>query len=137
MDHIAILKDKIFLEKILSGEKLIESRWYNRRVQPWDNLYPNDTIYFKLSGKPVTAKADVGRILQFGDLNPFRVHEIFLSHYKNLDDDYDEVKNKKYCILVFLKNPGRVEPFDIDKKGYGTGVAWLYVNNINEVKVRK
>jgi len=43
-------------------------------------------------------------------------------------------KNKKYCILIFLKNTKKIKPFEIDKKGFGAMSAWLTVNNINKIK---
>jgi hypothetical protein len=39
MDHVAILrKSSCLLEKILTGEKKIESRWYSAKFTPWDQI---------------------------------------------------------------------------------------------------
>ncbi|MBI1972386.1 ASCH domain-containing protein, partial [Candidatus Woesearchaeota archaeon] len=44
MDHLAILKKK-WLEKILSGEKTIESRWYKQKITPYQKIAKGDTAY--------------------------------------------------------------------------------------------
>ena len=41
---------------------------------------------------------------------------------------------RRYCILIFLKNPRRVEPFEIDKTGYGNACAWMCVGDVERVK---
>ena len=37
-------------------------------------------------------------------------------------------------MLIFLKNPQKIEPFEIDKKGFGMMSAWICVNNIDILK---
>ena len=60
MDHVAIMKKSWKLtEKILSGEKKIESRWYKSKYPPWGKIKKGDIIYFKDSGEPVSIKAKV------------------------------------------------------------------------------
>jgi len=39
MDHVAIMKRSWgLIPKILSGEKTIESRWYKKRIPPWNRI---------------------------------------------------------------------------------------------------
>ena len=46
--HVAIMKKSWGLvEKILAGEKTVESRWYKSKCVPWDRIKPKDIIYFK------------------------------------------------------------------------------------------
>ncbi len=141
MEHIAVMKKSWGLtQKILTGEKRIESRWYKAKHAPWDRIKAGEVVYFKDSGEPVTVKADVEKVLQFSNLNPEIVREILCSHGKDIglcaDDilNFEMFKNKKYCILVFLKNPRKVNPFDIDKKGFGMMSAWISVDDINNIK---
>lgn len=145
MDHVAIMKKSWGLtERILTGKKTIESRWYSIRCKPWDAVKPGDLVFFKDSGEPVTLRAGVRKVLQFSDLNPKRVKDL-LSTYGG-DDGIDPLelpayfqrfKNKKYCILIFLKNPRAVHPFEINKKGFGAMAAWLIVNNISLIRRRR
>jgi hypothetical protein len=48
MDHIAIMQKSWGLtEKIVTGQKAIESRWYKGKYAPWGRSFSGDTIYFK------------------------------------------------------------------------------------------
>lgn len=143
MQHLAIMKKSWGLtEKILSGQKKIESRWYKSKYAPWDKIKSGEIVYFKDSGSPVTLKARVGKVLQFADLTPKKVRDI-LNKYG--DDDgiekqdipkfFELFKNKKYCMLIFLKNPQKITPFEIDKTGFGAMVAWICVDCIDKIKV--
>ncbi|MFC1723116.1 hypothetical protein ACFL0V_03175 [Nanoarchaeota archaeon] len=141
MDHLAILKKSWRLgEKILSGEKTIESRWYKQRRAPWNKIKKGDTVYFKNSGEPVIIKASVSKVLQL-ELNPSRVKSTLNQHYKdlgiskqNIPKFTDRFRDKKYCILIFLKNPKKIKPFNIDKKGYGMMAAWISLPDIKQIK---
>lgn len=52
MHHVAIMKPSWkLIPKILSGEKTIESRWYQTRRAPWNGIAAGDVVYFKDSGE--------------------------------------------------------------------------------------
>lgn len=142
MDHVAIMKKSWGLtQKILSGKKKIESRWYLNKCVPWNKIKAGESIYFKDSGEPVSIMATVKKVLQFCDLTPLKVEEILKTYG---DDDgieksenpafYERFKDKKYCMLIFLKNPQKIEPFEIDKKGFGAMAAWICTKDINMIK---
>jgi ASC-1-like (ASCH) protein len=142
MDHIAIMRKSWGLtDKILNGRKKIESRWYSVKYKPWDRIKAGETVYFKDSGEPVKIKAEVSRVMQFADLTPKKVKEI-LDEYG--DDDglekekipefFERFKDKKYCLLIFLKNPVEIEPFEIDKTGFGAMSSWITVDDIAKIK---
>ena len=140
MDHLAILSKKSkLLDKILSGEKTIESRWNIPRITPYENVSPGDTIYFKESGVPeVTAKATAKETLFFGDLTLSKIEKILQQYASSIGvgKSYaQEIKNRKYCTLVFLEDVQEIEPFKIDKTGYGTGCAWITVEDIKTIKL--
>ncbi len=142
MEHLAIMRKSWGLtRKILSGEKKIESRWYKSKYAPWDRIISSENVYFKDSGEPVSIKAEVEKVLQFSDLTPDKVKEI-LEKYGN-DDGIDKkkipeffelFKNKKYCLLIFLKSPQKIEPFEINKKGFGIMAAWITVDSIDKIR---
>lgn len=143
MDHVAIMNKSWGLtQKILSGQKKIESRWYKSKYSPWGKIHKGDVVYFKDSGEPVSIKAEVEKVISFSDLTPEKVRQI-LDKYGNddgLESDkikefFELFKNKKYCLLIFLTNPQKIEPFEINKTGFGTMSAWLTVGNINTIKV--
>lgn len=142
MEHIAILKKSWNLsEKILDGRKTIESRWYCARYPPWGRIKTGEAIYFKDSGEPVTIKAEVKKVLQF-ELSPEKVREILVEFggeghicAADFNETLKRNKNKKYCILVFLANPRAVQPFEIDKRGFGLMSAWLCVDDVEKIKI--
>ena len=131
-------------EKILTGKKIVESRWYKAKYVPWNRINFNDTIYFKDSGEPVAVKARVIRVLQFDNLNPQKTEQI-LAKYGEADlgishmmpEIREYVSGKNYCILVFFNNVEKIKPFDIDKTGFGVMSAWITIDNINKLKKQK
>lgn len=38
-------------------------------------------------------------------------------------------------MLIFLKDPTEVEPFSIDKTGYGAMSAWIAVDDISKIRL--
>ncbi len=142
MEHVAIMRKSWGLtQKILSGQKKIESRWYKVKYAPWDRIKSGENIYFKDSGEPVTIKAEVDKVIQFSDLTPEKVKEILYQYGQadglgidKIPEFFEMFKDKKYCILIFLKNPQKIVPFEIDKTGFGVMSAWISVDNVNKIK---
>lgn len=142
MEHVAILKKQWKLvDKIITGQKTIESRWYLVKTLPWDKIHEDEIVYFKESGGPVIAKAEVSQVIQYY-LTPEKVEELFNNYGERigiepnqLTDFINRFRNKKYCILVFLKKPRRIEPFYITKEGFGNATAWISVNNVDSIKL--
>lgn len=141
MIHVAIMKKSWgLLPKILGGEKTIESRWYKTRRAPWGKIFAGDTVYFKNSGEAVTVKAIVEKVKEIiidSGLGQNDVKSI-LEKYSH-DDGITPEKipeftklftDKKYCILIYLKNPQKIKPFEISKKGYGMMSAWITTEKI-------
>ena len=146
--HIAIMKSSWkLLPKILSGEKIVESRWYKTKACPWNRVFPGDTIYFKDSGKPVTLKARVTRVQQYILESSEDATSLFLQ-IKNKDlgikgltkkdipqHVLDYISNKKYAIFVWFANVQKVKPFNIDKKGFGMQAAWLCAKDVADIMI--
>lgn len=139
MDHVAIMKKEWrFIEKILSGEKTIESRWYNTKYKPWNAIKKGDAVYFKNSSEVVNAKAEVKNVIQF-----FKPEaEKILNEYgarigiekKDIAKFLQKFRGKNYCTLIFLENAKKVKPFNINKKGFGAMASWITVNNVYEIQ---
>lgn len=122
MNHIAIMNPKVAtIADILSGKKTIESRWSKHKSAPWGKVHLGDIIYFKETGQDVTAQAVVTKVVSIDNLN------------KNFGRQMANGKN--YCTLIFLKDPKTVEPFKINKSGFGAPVAWLCVEDIEQIKI--
>jgi ASC-1-like (ASCH) protein len=143
MDHVAIMRKSWgLISKIISGKKIIESRWYKNKTAPWGKIKSGDTIYFKNAGEPITLKAGVKKVISFENLNPIKVEKILKNFgkddgidRKNMEQYIHLFKDKKYCLLVFLNNTCQIKPFEINKQGFGTMAAWITVKNINKFKI--
>src|SRR3989344_4912323 len=120
MHHVAIMsKSMDLIPKILSGEKTIESRWYQTRRIPWNKANVGDTIFFKNVGELVTAQAEISEVLQFEIPTPAVAQVIIEKYGKHIC--ITSAKQAKYCILLRLRNPEIVNPpFQINKKGFGS-----------------
>jgi len=137
MDHLAILKDEQWLEWILTGKKTVESRWSKFKRPPYGNITKDDVVYFKVSGKLVTAKATVAKVLFFCQLDSAQIKGILAKYGEQIcitSHWAAELAGKKYCTLVFLKDAQRVNPFSVDKTGYGSMTAWISIANITAIK---
>ena len=142
MDHVAIMNPKLgIISEILSGDKTIESRWYKTKRSPWNEVNERDRVYFKYSGKPIEARAEVDKVLQL-ELNSDKIREIIREYGGRgkiclNDTDYESnfYDGRKYCILIFLKNPEKIDNFHINKNGYGMGSAWLCVEDVEKIRI--
>lgn len=142
MDHIAIMQKSWGLtEKIATGQKTIESRWYKVKYTPWGRISPGESIYFKNSGEPVTIQAKISRVSNFSDLTPEKVHTILEDYSKELGLDEPDIqkffemfKYKRYCILMYLKDAHHIQPFEINKQGFGKMSSWISVESIAKLK---
>ncbi len=123
-------------------EKILEINAEDSFRKEKNRIKEGEIIYFKNSGEPVTIRAEVESVMQFSDLTPEKIKDI-LDKYG--DDDgiekedipkfFELFKNKKYCMLIFLRNPQKTEPFQISKKGFGMMSAWISVTDINNIKI--
>ena len=140
MQHLAIMKKSSgFLEKIISGEKTVESRWYSTKRAPWNKVFPDEIVFFKNSGDPVNVYSKVNKVLQFDNLTHKKIRDILSKFGRELGIEDDEkffqtVKDKKYCILIFLDDVEQIKSFFIDKTGFGMMNAWICVEDISFIK---
>lgn len=144
MHHLAIMKKSWWLtQKILTGQKTIETRRYMNKSAPWDKITAGDVVFFKDSGSPITVKATVSQVDQFADLDEKKRNAILQKYsYADIWTDIilpeilDYVKWKKYCIIIHLKNPcSVVAPFEVNKSGYGMMSAWITLENISTIQI--
>jgi ASC-1-like (ASCH) protein len=111
MEHLAIMRKSWHLtEKILTGKKKIESRWYKTKYPPWDRIKAGETVYFKDSGEPVKIRAEVDKVIQLDSLDQEKVRKILDEYGSDDGIEREEIsrffemfKDKLYCILIFLK----------------------------------
>lgn len=139
MHHVAIMKKSWgLIPKILSGQKTIESRWYQTRRAPWDKIKAGDTVYFKNSGEGVSAVATVDRVEQFQIADKSEAQTIVDQYGNRIGLINSNIETwgalPHYCILIFLTNPRVIKPpFSINKSGFGSAAAWLCVDDIDSI----
>jgi len=140
MHHLAVMsREGGSIERIVSGYKTIESRWYVNRISPYNKISKGDQIYFKYVGGEVIAKASTNRVIQFNNLTLAKIGKILQKYGEKIDTinyDYNTWgRRKNYCILIFLINPCWIsQPFKICKTGFGMASAWISINNILDIK---
>lgn len=143
MDHLAIMNPKRkLIPKILSWEKTIESRRYTTKIAPRDRIKTGDMVYFKDAGKKVTVKAEVEKVMQFEHYSEDQLQEILWIYggvwgiaFSSLTTAFSRASSKRYGILIFLKYPQSIEPFEIDKTWYGIACAWITLPDIATLRV--
>lgn len=141
MHHIAIMnKSWNLIPKIISGEKSIESRWYQTRRSPWSTIATGDMVFFKNAGEAVVAKAIVSEVMQFEIEKVSDAAAIIKTYGKEIclvnNNPAMWGKLPKYCILIRLQYPELLQtPFLINKKGFGGPVAWMTVKDVEEIKI--
>lgn len=128
MEHLAILEPKYF-KKIENGTKTIESRWsVDSKVKPYHDrkaVKVGETIYFKPTGGPVSLKATIAKTYFEDKLSKKRIKELLKKYGEKIGVDssyYKEIKDKKYCSLLFIKNITSI-PSKKYKRSYGN--AWF------------
>ncbi len=102
--HVAILHRQ-YLQLILSGRKVIESRLTVRPIVPYRAIAPGDCVYFKASSGPYMAKAKVERVLFFDNLNPQKIAQLQKQYNAHIggDDAYWHYKRfSRYASLIWL-----------------------------------
>ena len=93
--------------------------------------------FFKQTGDNVTAVATVAKVIQINNLNETNFKEIIDKYNDKIllrNASYHFYRDKRYAILVFLKSPHAIKPFQINKHGFGSSCAWLCVDDINRIK---
>lgn len=119
-DHIAILSHKSVLDKILSGEKTIESRFSRVKSLPFGVVVPGDTLYFKLSGGMVMARARVAALEEYDNLTPRQIEDLARKYERELAISPDFLVRKlesKFASLIFLEQVEPCEPWTYKQDG--------------------
>jgi len=143
MQHIAIMKKEWGLvDKILKGEKILETRWYKSKYAPWDKIKKSDLIYFKNSGESVNVKAVVTKVKQSEIQKEKQRNDIIKKVWKDdLGKDGDKnilenySKDKRFCIIIWFSKVQKIKPFNINKKGFGNMASWICVEDVNKIKI--
>jgi ASC-1-like (ASCH) protein len=103
--HLAILT-QIYLNKIIFGEKTIESRFSRYKIAPYRKIKAGDIVFLKRCAGEILAIASVDRSDFFALSSSKDVIKIMELYYKELalEDTFKNQKiTSKYATLIYLK----------------------------------
>src|SRR4030043_365197 len=121
--HLVILK-KPYLDAILGGRKLIESRLSIVKPCAFEQLSPGDKLFLKQSSGPVCATAKVKTVRNFESLTPRRKIEIKQQYNRYIlgsDEYWQSRRDCKFGFLIWLEDVKSIEPGRINKKDWRGG----------------
>lgn len=132
MKHLAIFKGG-GAEKILKGEKSIESRFSKGKITPFKTVSRGDLVYIKPSGEDIIGQFRVKKVIFFDGLEPEDVQDIRKQYGEGLNVDAGYWKGKencKYATLIFIGNSARfiTSPIKIPKKDLR---GWVVLDSSN------
>ncbi|MBI2597107.1 ASCH domain-containing protein [Candidatus Daviesbacteria bacterium] len=120
MKHLAIFKED-GADKILSGEKTIESRFSRRRIAPFGQVSSGDLVYIKPAGKEVIGQFRVQKVIFYDGLGIEEIREIREEYGKKIAVEESYWKGKgdcRYGTLIFIGESVRfiTSPIRLKKK---------------------
>jgi ASC-1-like (ASCH) protein len=124
VNHLVILK-KPYLDAILDGRKLIESRLSSVKPCAFERLSPGDKLFLKQSSGPVCATATAAAVKNFQNLTPKQIIEIkrqYNRHILGSNEYWRSRRDCKFGFLVWMEDVKSIEPVRINKKDWR---AWV------------
>jgi hypothetical protein len=115
--HLAIFRQP-YLDKILSGEKTIESRFSRSRSVPFEKVHRGDLILLKETAGPICAVAVAELIRCFGPLGSGEAEHLMAIYQTELQlkDDFKRAKqNSLYATLITFKDVFPIKPIQVKK----------------------
>ncbi len=141
MDHVVYLDSKANEhDLLLSGKKKMIIRGAAGRKMPYGRVNQNDNLYFiNNNGEGVIlSKALVSVVINSEKMTEDESIQLVNNHAKELQlskSQYSRWAGKRYLVLIGTKEMEEIEPFQIDKSGYGNMDDWLLVQKIDDVRI--
>lgn len=141
MDHVVYVDAKEGeLEKLINGTKTAILRGATGRKIPYGRVDSGDRLYFIRNNSEglVQARADVKAVMNSEAFTPKMSEKFVEQNQEKLQFTPNQIRRwagKRYLVLIDIGPVEKVEPFPIDKSGYGNMDDWLPVGNIDMVKV--
>jgi len=140
MDHVVYVDARAGeLEKMLAGIKIMLVRGAAGRKLPHGRVQPGDRLFFiQNNGEGrVRASSVVTMVFQSPKLSPAESCQIIFANQDSLQLTPQEVQRwagKRYLVLIGVDKIRRLNPFEIDRRGFGNMDDWLPVEDINRIK---
>lgn len=131
--HLAIFTEEL-MEKLIDGEKKLESRFSNNFISPHGQVKKGDLIAVKKSGGPVTAVFIAGEVMSFQNLNNAKINELKKKYTERLGlsikDEFWTLKaESRYATLINVDKVKKLNPFLVGKKDR---TAWVVIRAANQ-----
>ena len=130
--HIAILKHN-YLKLVLAGIKTVESRLTYNAIAPWQQIKPDERIFFKQSGGPFRATAVVEHVDFFDHLTPAKLRKL----YDRFNDAVCGSKDYWFVTKATARHATFVTLRDVLPTSIGPamkpsqGLAWFVIEPVN------
>lgn len=141
MEHVVYLDTQSGeMENLLVGKKTMIVRGAAGRKLPYGRVNPGDILYFlNNDGKGlVQARAKVCQVLNSEPLTSEASQKLLADHQDALqltEKQQQRWRGKRYLVLITVDAIQELEPFQIDRSGYGNMDDWLPVGDIHSVKI--
>ena len=141
MEHVVYLDTQSGeMENLLVGKKTMIVRGAAGRKLPYGRVNPGDILYFlNNDGKGlVQARAKVCQVLNSEPLTSEASQKLLADHQDALqltEKQQQRWRGKRYLVLITVGAIQELEPFQIDRSGYGNMDDWLPVGDIHSVKI--
>jgi hypothetical protein len=142
MDHVVYLDAEAKeLERLLAADKTMIIRGATGRKMPYGRVNPNDVLYFINNNAEglVRASAKVKSVLNSDKLTAVESAQ-WVDRYQDklqlTKKQHDRWAGKRYLVLIEISGVESIEPFRIDKSGYGNMDDWLPVEHIESVRIK-
>lgn len=115
--HLAVLT-KPYLEKIIMGQKTIESRFSKSRTPPLYRIYTGDIVFLKEVAGPIHAIAVTSQVQFFGPLKGGEAELIMEDYQKGLqlESEFRSMKrDSRYATLISLDVVLPIKPLHLIK----------------------
>ncbi|MCL4365923.1 ASCH domain-containing protein [Patescibacteria group bacterium] len=102
--HLAIFKGEAG-DLILTGKKIVESRFSKVKNPPFGVISSGDLVYIKPSGKDIIGEFRVKKVISFDGISPEDLTSIQEKYGKALATDkfyWLSKKNSRYGTLIFI-----------------------------------
>lgn len=135
-NHLVILK-KPYLDAILNGSKLIESRLSAVKPCAFERLLPGDKLFLKESSGPVCATAIVKAVRRFENLTPKQIIGIKGQYNHRIlgsDEYWQSRSDSRFGFLAWLEDVKSIEPVRINKKDWRAWVVLTERENFGLLK---
>ena len=141
MDHIVYVDAKASeLEKLLDGTKTTIIRGAAGRKMPYGRVNPGDVLYLINNNAEglIRAKTKVKNVFNSEKMTQEDSIQLLSDNQEKLQLTPHQKKRwagKRYLVLIEVSEASEIEPFSIDKSGYGNMDDWLPVEDIRQVKI--